>query len=121
VVDEARLGDSGSGLAAETDGWFVGNVRDAEWLVSGHFADACPFFEGDAAPFAQVGFTLGVLMPREPSGLYHREANQETSSCSRASACSWSRGRSGACAPGTSSTARPGRSMSSSAQATGRV
>ena len=28
---EARLEDSGSGLTPVTEGWFVVNVRDAEW------------------------------------------------------------------------------------------
>ena len=41
------------------------------------FGAAC-IFEGDDAPFAQVGFTLGVVLPGRPSGLYHREANQES-------------------------------------------
>jgi uncharacterized cupin superfamily protein len=75
-VPEARLEDNGSGLAPASDGWFVVNVRDAAWVTSEYFADAC-IFEGDAAPFAQLGFTLGLLHPGRPSGLYHREANQE--------------------------------------------
>jgi len=33
-VPEARLDDSGSGLAPAGDGWFVVNVRDAQWLTS---------------------------------------------------------------------------------------
>src|SRR5262249_8968869 len=33
-VAEARLEDSGSGLAPVTEGWFVVNVRDAEWFSS---------------------------------------------------------------------------------------
>jgi uncharacterized cupin superfamily protein len=61
---------------AATDGWFVVNVREAAWVTNETFGDAC-IFEGDEAPFPQVGFTLGVLAPGKPSGLYHREANQE--------------------------------------------
>jgi len=34
LVTEARLEDSGSGLAPVTEGWFVVNVRDAEWWSS---------------------------------------------------------------------------------------
>ena len=34
-VNEARLEDAGSGLAPVTEGWFVVNVRDAEWFSSG--------------------------------------------------------------------------------------
>src|SRR5205814_10093286 len=33
-VREAQLEDSGSGLAPVTHGWFVVNVRDAEWWFS---------------------------------------------------------------------------------------
>jgi uncharacterized cupin superfamily protein len=76
VVEEARMESSEYGSVAATDGWFVVNVRDAAWVTSEYFADAC-IFEGDAAPFAQLGFTLGLLHPGRPSGLYHREANQE--------------------------------------------
>jgi hypothetical protein len=31
---QARLEDSGSSLAPAGDGWFVVNVRDAEWRTS---------------------------------------------------------------------------------------
>ncbi len=64
------------GVVAATEGWFVVNVRDAAWVTSDYFADAC-IIEGDAAAFPDVGFTIGVLSPGRPSGLYHREANQE--------------------------------------------
>jgi uncharacterized cupin superfamily protein len=77
MVPEARLAQSGSGLLAATDGWFVGNVWEAQWLVSDHFAAACGLFEGDEAPNAQAGFMIGVLLPGQPSGLYHHESNQE--------------------------------------------
>jgi uncharacterized cupin superfamily protein len=76
MVEEARLEESHYGLAAVTDGWFVVNVRDAAWVTNDVFGAAC-IFEGDDAPFADLGFTLGVLRPGQPSGMYHREANQE--------------------------------------------
>lgn len=78
MVEEARLQESGSyaGLAAVTDGWFVVNIRDAAWITNDAFGAAC-IFEGDDAPFPQLGFTLGVIWPGQPSGMYHREANQE--------------------------------------------
>lgn len=76
MVEEARLEDSGAGLIPATDGWFTVNVRDAAWLTSDAFGAAC-IFEGDDAPHADVGFTLGVVWPGRPSGLYHRESNQE--------------------------------------------
>jgi uncharacterized cupin superfamily protein len=75
VVEEARLKDTGAGLAPASPGWFVLNVRDAVWLVSDSFASA-GVFESDAAEF-QVGHTLAVLQPGQPSGLYHRESTQE--------------------------------------------
>lgn len=76
MVEEARLEASEYGLVAATDGWFVVNVRDAAWVTNDRFGPAC-IFEGDAAPFAQLGYTLGVLQPGQSGGLYHREASQE--------------------------------------------
>ena len=76
MVPEARLEQSEAGLVAATEGWFVVNVRDAAWVSGGHFGDAC-VFEGDAVPFEQVGYTIAVMQPGQPSALYHREANQE--------------------------------------------
>jgi uncharacterized cupin superfamily protein len=80
-VPEARLEDSGSGLAPAGDGWFVVNVRDAEWWTSGStgkrpFGSACEF-ESQEFEFQQLGFRLWVLEPDEPSGLYHSESDQE--------------------------------------------
>jgi uncharacterized cupin superfamily protein len=76
MMREARLKDSDAGLVAASEGWFVVNVRDAAWVTSETFGPAC-IFEGDDAPFADLGFTLAVLEPGRPSGLYHAEANQE--------------------------------------------
>jgi uncharacterized cupin superfamily protein len=67
---------SEAGLVAVTDGWFAVNVRDAAWVTSETFGDAC-IFEDEAAPFGQIGYTLAVLRPGQPSALYHREPNQE--------------------------------------------
>jgi hypothetical protein len=64
------------GVSAATDGWFAVNLRDAAWVNSDDFGGAC-IFEGDAAPFAQVGYTLAVLAPGQPNGMYHREDDQE--------------------------------------------
>jgi uncharacterized cupin superfamily protein len=76
MVPEARMEQSEHGLVATTPGWFTVNVRDAAWVHGGHFADAC-IFEGEDVPFPQVGYTLAVLRPGQPSALYHREAPQE--------------------------------------------
>ena len=91
-MPEAQLEDSGSGLAPAGDGWFIVNVRDAEWLTSeplsaGDVASGegrttttsgseCAF-EGRNLEFPQLGIRLHVLQPGEPNGLYHSESQQE--------------------------------------------
>jgi uncharacterized cupin superfamily protein len=80
-VAEARLEDSGSGLAPSGEGWFVVNVRDAQWLTSEN-GDKRPSgsecsFESAQAEFPQLGIRLHVLEPGEPNGLYHQESEQE--------------------------------------------
>ena len=57
-------------------GWFVENVRNLPWMANEKFGAAC-VFEGDGREFPQVGYTLAVLQPGQPNGLYHREQNQE--------------------------------------------
>ena len=87
MVEEARLEDAGSGLTPVIDGWFVVNVRDAAWLTNEAFGARC-VFEADTPVlrrrpdltvhrFAELGFTLQVIEPGQPSGLYHAESNQE--------------------------------------------
>jgi uncharacterized cupin superfamily protein len=76
VADEARLEDTGGGLAPATEGWFVVNVRDASW-VTNDVLGACCIFEGGEADFAELGFTIAVLEPGQSGGRYHRESNQE--------------------------------------------
>ena len=80
-MPEARLEDNGSGLAPADDGWFVVNVRDAQWLTSEGgekqpSGSECSF-ESGRAEFAQLGVRLHVLPPGESNGLYHREDKQE--------------------------------------------
>jgi uncharacterized cupin superfamily protein len=81
-VPEAQLEDSGSGLAPAADGWFVVNVRDAEWLTSETSGPLRPSgsecgFESQNVEFSQLGIRLHVLPPGEPNGLYHSESEQE--------------------------------------------
>jgi uncharacterized cupin superfamily protein len=76
TVEEARLEQSEYGLAPTSDGWFVVNIRDGAWGTSDNFGAAC-IFEGDNVSFPQIGFTLHVLWPGQPNGLYHAESNQE--------------------------------------------
>jgi uncharacterized cupin superfamily protein len=75
-VPEARLEDSGSGLAPAGEGWFVVNVRDAVWWVSKPFGSGT-VFENEAAEFPQVGINIAVLQPGQPNCLYHSESQQE--------------------------------------------
>jgi uncharacterized cupin superfamily protein len=86
VVPEAPLEDSGSGLAPAAEGWFVVNVRDAEWLTSETSSEQAHArissgsectFESEACEFRQVGVRLHVLEPGEPNGFYHSESQQE--------------------------------------------
>ena len=77
-MPEAQLEDFGSGLTPVTQGWFVVNVRDAEWWFSERGA-RCPFESEYGDPpveFAQFEFNVTVLEPGE-TGLYHAEENQE--------------------------------------------
>ena len=80
-MPEARLADSGSGLSPASDGWFVVNVRDTQWLTSENgekqsSGSECGF-ESREFWFRQFAIRIHVLEPGEPNGLYHREAQQE--------------------------------------------
>ena len=80
-MPEAPLDDSGSGLAPARDGWFVVNVREAQWLTSENgeqksSGSECSF-ESAKTEFPQIGIRLHVLEPGEPNGLYHSESEQE--------------------------------------------
>jgi uncharacterized cupin superfamily protein len=80
-VPEARLEDSGLGLAPASEGWFVVNVRDAEWWTSGGgekrpSGSECAF-ESEANSSAELGVNVNVLEPGEPNGLYHSESTDE--------------------------------------------
>ena len=73
---EAQLEDSGSGLAPADGGWFVVNVRDAEWWTSKAFGSGT-IFESQQFSFPRVGINISVLEPGQPSCLYHSESQQE--------------------------------------------
>ena len=78
-MPEAQLKDSGSGLAPATEGWFVVNVRDAEWWFADSRGAACCFeseYGEPAIEFPQLGINVTVLEPGQ-SGVYHAESNQE--------------------------------------------
>lgn len=87
MAQEARLEDVGSGLAPVSPGWFVVNVGEAAWLRHDAFGGRCVFESSgrvlaerpDLEPqmFEQLGFTLAVLEPGKPTGMYHAESSQE--------------------------------------------
>lgn len=76
MVEEAHLEELASGLVPATRGWFAVNVRDAAWETNEAFGAAC-FFEGDDAPFAELGINLRVLWPGRSRYLYHAESSEE--------------------------------------------
>jgi uncharacterized cupin superfamily protein len=87
AIEEARLEDVGSGLAPASPGWFVVNAGEAAWVRNEAFGGRCVF---ESTPrvlaerpgvepqfFTETGFTLAVLEPGKPSGMYHAESTQE--------------------------------------------
>jgi uncharacterized cupin superfamily protein len=81
MVPEATLNDAGSGLEPASEGWFVVNVRDAQWLTSENgekrpTGSECRF-ESREHWFRQYGIRIHVVPPGQPNGLYHAENAQE--------------------------------------------
>jgi uncharacterized cupin superfamily protein len=75
ALSEAPLRETRFGLAADGEGWFVVNARDARWRDWGPLGANCDF-EGKR-PFRQLGVNLNRLLPGQPLGAYHRELHQE--------------------------------------------
>jgi mannose-6-phosphate isomerase-like protein (cupin superfamily) len=79
MVPEARLERTEHGLVPEGDGWYVLNLRDAEWRHATGRGAVCVVvdeFEGERRD-VQYGVNPFVLAPGEPMGMYHRETDQE--------------------------------------------
>jgi uncharacterized cupin superfamily protein len=76
VVPEAPLERSDHGAFPVGDGWFVVNAREAQWFESDGLGFYAPF-EGENAPFGELGINLNILRPGEPSAMYHGEEAQE--------------------------------------------
>jgi uncharacterized cupin superfamily protein len=76
MTDEARMERTEYGMTPASEGWFAVNLRDAAWMTNEAFGDAC-VIEGETAMFGQIGYTLAVLQPGQPNGMYHREDDQE--------------------------------------------
>jgi uncharacterized cupin superfamily protein len=75
VVPEAPLKQTGHGLAAQSEGWFVLNARDACWRDRDGRGVLCHFEENQDVP--QLGIHVMVLWPEQPMSMYHWEADQE--------------------------------------------
>jgi uncharacterized cupin superfamily protein len=79
MVPESKLAKTEHGLVPRAEGWFVLNMRDAEWRhVDGRGA-VCVVgddFEGERQ-FEQLGVNPFVLGPGEAMAMYHWEADQE--------------------------------------------
>jgi len=78
-MPEAQLADLGSGLAPVSEGWFVVNVREAEWWFADSRGAQCAFENEYGEPqveFPQLGIHLVALQPGQ-SGIYHAESSQE--------------------------------------------
>jgi mannose-6-phosphate isomerase-like protein (cupin superfamily) len=80
TVPEAHLEQTSHGLSPKGEGWYVLNMREAEWRhVDGRGA-VCVVaddFEGWRSRSAQFGVNPFVLQPGEPMAMYHWEADQE--------------------------------------------
>ena len=80
MVPESKLKKTEHGLVPNGEGWFVLNMRDAEWRhVDGRGA-VCVVaddFEGWRKSDHQLGVNPFVLGPGEPMSMYHWEADQE--------------------------------------------
>ena len=76
-MPEETLEDTESGLAPASDGWFVVNVRDAEWWWrSTTFGAGCRFRDREHF-FPQFGINVSVLgRPGQSNCLYHSESQQ---------------------------------------------
>jgi uncharacterized cupin superfamily protein len=62
-------------MVEERGGWYVVNVKDANWMASENFGDRCSLeTEG---PFPQTGVRFAVMGPGQPNCRYHRENAQE--------------------------------------------
>jgi len=75
-MSEAPLERTETGARPAGEGWFVLNVRDAQWFETdgaGFYAS----FESENARFPELGIGVGILRPGEPSAMYHGEDAQE--------------------------------------------
>ena len=80
VFPESQLEKTEHGLVPTGGGWYVLNMRDAEWRHAAGRGAVCVVaddFEGWRRDSDQLGVNPFVLMPGEPMSRYHWEADQE--------------------------------------------
>ena len=80
MVPESKLEKSEHGLVPKGKGWYVLNMRDAEWRHAdgrGAVSVVSDDFEGWHRESDQLGVNPFVLQPGEPMAMYHWEADQE--------------------------------------------
>src|SRR2546421_11349817 len=79
MAPETELERTEHGLVPRGEGWFVLNMRDAEWRHADGRGAVCVVaddFEGERQ-FEQLGFNPFGLGPGEPMAMYHCEGDQE--------------------------------------------
>ena len=80
MVPESKPEKTEHGLVPKGEGWFVLNMRDAEWRHAEGRGAVCVVaddFEGWRSESNQLGVNPFVLRPGEPMARYHWEADQE--------------------------------------------
>jgi mannose-6-phosphate isomerase-like protein (cupin superfamily) len=80
VVPESKLEKTEHGLVSTGGGWYVLNMRDAEWRHADGRGAVCVVgddFEGWRREADQLNVNPFVVEPGEPMAMYHREADQE--------------------------------------------
>jgi uncharacterized cupin superfamily protein len=81
VVPEAELEQTDAGLVPASPGWFVLNARDARWFEKPGQGHSLPLTGNDEYEaetfFPQLGMSIRVVAPGEPSTTYHWETEQE--------------------------------------------
>ncbi len=79
MVPESPASRTEHGLVPAGDGWYVLNLRDAEWRHAdgrGAVCVAADDFEGERRAL-QLGLNVFALAAGEPMAMYHREDEQE--------------------------------------------
>ena len=80
MAGEAKLERTEHGLSPRGGGWYVLNMREAEWRHAPGRGAVCIVsddFEGWRRDGDELGLNPFVLEPGEPMSVYHREADQE--------------------------------------------